>query len=141
MCYHIEPFFFGIRPFRIHIHQLSLPSTVTLNYIQEKNDMSTVELQDALNLYAMITFWDGRKEPGLLISRYNIPRSATEYYFVAHDNMHHYKNALERFDRETYLEVSEPVDPQDVIAIHPVSLSEYKSIMQQSARNQRQQVQ
>ncbi|MEY4595521.1 MAG: hypothetical protein RIQ47_1931 [Bacteroidota bacterium] len=98
--------------------------------------MSHVELQDALNVYSMITFWDGRKEPGILISRYNIPRASTEYYFVAHQNMQSYKNALERFDREACLDLTEAVDAEDVLSINSVSLSEYKTIMQQSFSNE-----
>ena len=101
--------------------------------------MSTAEIQDALNLYSMITFWDGRTEPGILISHYNIHRSGMEYYFVAHDNMQAYKNALDRFDRDTYRLLTETVDPRDVVSIHAVSLREFKSIMQQSAAKDRQQ--
>jgi hypothetical protein len=92
--------------------------------------MTNLDIQDSINVYSMITFWDGRKEPGILISRYNIQRSQVDYYFVPQENMQAYKNAFDRYDRDACMELIEQVQPDDLVAIRPVSLSDYKMIMQ-----------
>ena len=92
--------------------------------------MTSLEIQESINVYSMITFWDGRKEPGILISRYNIQQSRIEYYFVPQDNMQAYKNAFDRYDREACMELAEAVLPEVLVTIRPVSLSDYKMIMQ-----------
>jgi hypothetical protein len=92
--------------------------------------MTALEIQDALNVYSMITFWDGRKEPGILINRFNIQRSRVEYFFVPQEHMQAYKNAFDRFDRDACMELIEPVVPEDLVSIRPVSLSDYKMILQ-----------
>lgn len=92
--------------------------------------MTNLDIQDSINVYSMITFWDGRKEPGILISRYNIQRSQVDYYFVPQENMQAYKNAFDRYDRDACMELVEQVQPEDLVSIRPVSLSDYKMIMQ-----------
>ena len=92
--------------------------------------MTVLEIQDSINVYSMVTFWHGRKEPGILINRYNSQRSQVEYFFVPQENMQAYKNAFDRYDRESCLELIEPVLPEDLVAIRPVSLSDYKMILQ-----------
>lgn len=92
--------------------------------------MTSIEIQDHLNVYSIFSFRDGRKEPGLLINRYNLQLSQVEYYFIRQENMQAYKSAFERYDRDTCARLIEKLEPADVASIRPVSLSDYKIIMQ-----------
>lgn len=99
-------------------------------FLEKSTSMTALEIQDAINVYSMFTFWDGRKEPGILINRFNLQRSQVEYFFVPQENMQAYKNAFERYDREACIELVEPIAPEDLVSIRPVSLSDYKMILQ-----------
>ncbi len=92
--------------------------------------MSALEIQDFLHLYSMFSFNDGRKEPGILINKYNTTKGEIEYFFVPQLHMQAYKNAFEKYDRETCNTLTEPVNPEQVVSIRPVSLSDYKIIME-----------
>jgi hypothetical protein len=92
--------------------------------------MTTIELQENLHVYSMFSFRDGSKEAGICINRYNIHTACIEYFFVNHNNMQSYKTAFERHDKEACRSLSTLVNPDDVVSIKPVSLSEYKIIMQ-----------
>ncbi len=78
----------------------------------------------------MFSFRDGRKEAGICINKYNISTSCIEYYFVNHHNMQAYKTAFDRHDKETCNSLSSLINPEDIVSIKPVSLSDYKVIMQ-----------
>ncbi len=92
--------------------------------------MSHTDLLSAINIYSMFSFVDGRDEPGILINRYNIRLARVDYYFVHHANMQAYKKAFEAYDKETCLDLSKLVFPEDLQSIRPVSLSDFKSTMQ-----------
>ena len=93
--------------------------------------MTHYDLRDAINVYSLFTFSDGRKLPGMLISRYNIKQACVDYYFVPQENLQAYKTAFEQYDREKCMDLIDPVSPSDLMSISPVSLSDFKSIMQQ----------
>lgn len=92
--------------------------------------MSTLEIQDYLNIYSMFSFKNGRKEPGILINKYNIILGEIEYLFVPQMNMQAYKVAFEKYDRESCNKLIEKVDTTELVNIRPVSLSDYKLIME-----------
>jgi hypothetical protein len=92
--------------------------------------MTTIELQENLHVYSMFSFRDGKKEPGICINKYNINTACIEYYFVNHHNMQAYKTALDRHDKEACKLLCTPINPDDIVSIKAVSLSDYKIIMQ-----------
>ena len=92
--------------------------------------MTTQELQDSIHVYSMFSFRDGRKEPGICINKYNLTLGQVEYYFVPQDNMHAYKVAFEKYDKDTCTRLIYPLNPETVVSVRPVSLSDYKVIMQ-----------
>lgn len=92
--------------------------------------MSTLEIQDYLHIYSMFSFADGRKEPGLLINKYNIIKGEIEYLFIPQINMQAYKIAFEKYDRDKCSELVESVDVSQLLNIRAVSLSDYKIIME-----------
>jgi len=103
--------------------------TFRLVYIKKKI-MSTLEIQDHLHVYSMFSFKDGRKEPGILINKYNIIKGEVEYLFVHQLNMQAYKSAFEKYEREKCSQLVEEINTNDLISIHQVSLSDYKIIME-----------
>ena len=92
--------------------------------------MSALEIQEYLHLYSMFSFKDGRKEAGILINKYNIIKSEIEYLFVPQLNMQAYKSAFENYDRDTYSSLVEIIDADQLLSISPVTLSDYKIIME-----------
>ena len=92
--------------------------------------MTATEIQDYIHLYSMFSFRDGQREPGIIINKYNISTSEVEYYFIPQEQMQAYKNAFEKYDRDTCSILSRKINTQDVVSIRPVSLSDYKIILQ-----------
>jgi hypothetical protein len=92
--------------------------------------MTTQELQDYIHVYSMFSFRDGRKEPGICINKYNLALGQIEYYFIPQNNMQAYKNAFEKYDKETCKSLCFPLKTEDLLNVRPVSLSDYKVIMQ-----------
>jgi hypothetical protein len=92
--------------------------------------MTTHELQDYIHVYSMFSFRDGRKEAGICINKYNITLAQIEYYFISQIHMQAYKSAFDKYDKETCSRLSVLIKPEDLISIRPVSLSDYKVIMQ-----------
>ncbi len=92
--------------------------------------MTTRELQDYMHIYSMFSFQDGRKEPGICINKYNLTTALIEYFFIPQLNMQAYKTAFDRYDKETCRQLCELLNPQDLQSVRPVSLSDYKIIMQ-----------
>ena len=92
--------------------------------------MTILELQDYIHVYSMFTFRDGKKEPGICINKYNIAAGHIEYYFIPQINMQAYKTAFDRYDKETCRKLSVLLKPEDLVNIRPVSLDDYKIIMQ-----------
>jgi hypothetical protein len=92
--------------------------------------MTTQELQDYIHVYSMFSFRDGRKEPGICINKYNLTLGQIEYYFIPQIHMQAYKNAFDKYDKETCSRLSIPLKTEDLVNVRPVSLSDYKIIMQ-----------
>lgn len=92
--------------------------------------MTPAELQDYIHVYSMFSFRDGRKEPGICVNKYNLSTTTIEYYFIPQINMHSYKSAFEKYDKEKCKELCELINPEDLLNVRPVSLSDYKVIMQ-----------
>ncbi|MBL0105679.1 MAG: hypothetical protein IPP51_18985 [Bacteroidetes bacterium] len=100
--------------------------------------MTTIEIQDFIHVYSMFSFTDGRKEPGILINKYNLNKAEVEYFFIPQVHMQTYKNAFDRYDKETCNRLAQHVEVSSILNIRPVSLSDYKIIMELLAeRNQR----
>ena len=92
--------------------------------------MTIQEIQDYIHVYSMFSFRDGRKEPGICINKYNIAAGNIEYYFIHQNNMAAYKTAFDRYDKESCRNLCTLLQPSDLVSIRPVSLSDYKIIMQ-----------
>ena len=92
--------------------------------------MTTQELQDYIHVYSMFSFRDGRKLPGICINKYNLQLGIVEYYFVSQEDMHAYKVAFDKYDKDTCMRLCTKLNAHDLLNIRPVSLSDYKVIMQ-----------
>lgn len=92
--------------------------------------MTALEIQDYIHVYSVFSFRDGRKEPGICFNKYNISEARIDYYFIPQINMHAYKNAYDRFEKETCKSLCNCINPDELISIRPVSLSDYKIIME-----------
>jgi hypothetical protein len=92
--------------------------------------MTAIEIQDYIHVYSMFTFRDGSHVPGIVINKYNVSTMQVDYYFIEHADMQSYKTAFEKYDRETCMSLSRKLEINDVMRIRPVSLSDYKIIMQ-----------
>lgn len=92
--------------------------------------MSTIDIQENSNVYSMFSFRDGRREPGMMINKYNLESGQIEHYFIHQLHMQAYKSAFEKYDRETCSQLSEKINSEDIISIRPVSLHDYKLIME-----------
>jgi hypothetical protein len=92
--------------------------------------MTTQELQDYIHVYSMFSFRDGRKLPGICINKYNLKAGEVEYYFVPQEDMHAYKTAFDKYDKDTCMRLCSKINPNDLLNIRPVSLSDYRIIMQ-----------
>ncbi|MFM9026491.1 MAG: hypothetical protein ACKOQ6_00645 [Bacteroidota bacterium] len=83
-----------------------------------------------LNNYSMFDFYDGRKEPGMLVCRFDSSASREEYRFVPQMHMETYKDAFEKADRSTCDKVSERIDPEDVLEIRSVTFADFKRALE-----------
>ena len=92
--------------------------------------MTSIEIQDFLHIYSMFSFRDGSKIPGIVVNKYNVSTTQVEYFFIAHHDMHAYKSAFEKYDTETCGQLSKRINTDDLQNIRPVSLADYKIIMQ-----------
>ena len=92
--------------------------------------MTTMEIQDYIHVYSMFSFRNGDHVPGIVVNKYNVSTTQVEYYFISHADMQSYKTAFEKYDRETCARLSMRLNIEDVIHIRPVTLADYKIIMQ-----------
>lgn len=92
--------------------------------------MTSIELQDHLHVYSMFSFTNGKKEPGILINKYDLESSSVMHYFIPQVNMQAYKNAFEKYDKEACKRLSIAVKPEEILNIRSVSLEDYRIIMQ-----------
>jgi len=92
--------------------------------------MTSIEIQDYIHVYSMFSFRDGRKMAGIVVNKYNVATTQVDYYFISQENMHGYKSAFEKYDPETCGRLSTKISVEDIQNIRPVSLADYKIIMQ-----------
>ena len=97
------------------------------------------EIQDFIHLYSMVAFADGRKESGILVNKYNAVTGQVDFFFITHSNMQGYKAAFENYDREACSRLSEAINVDDICSIRPVTLSDYKIILQLLAEQRQKQ--
>lgn len=99
--------------------------------------MTILEIQDYIHVYSMFTFRDGRKEAGICMNKYNLATAEIEYFFIPQFHMQAYKNAFDRYDKETCTRLSILLKPEELMSVRAVSLRDYKIIMQlMDERNQ-----
>jgi hypothetical protein len=92
--------------------------------------MTSMEIQDYVHVYSMFCFRNGNNIPGIVVNKYNLVNSRVEYYFIAHEDMQAYKTAFEKYDRKTCSHLCKRLNIEDIQSIRPVSLADYKMIMQ-----------
>ena len=92
--------------------------------------MNITEIQDYINVYSMIRFTDGHREPGIIMNKYNISESCIEFFFIQHNFMNDYKKAHDRSDYITCERLSSPIDLDEIINIAPINLTDYKAILE-----------
>ena len=92
--------------------------------------MSTIEVQDFIHVYSMFSFRDGRKQPGIIVNKYNVSAACVEYFFINQSDMGAYRQAFEGYDREACARLSHRISVDDILNIRPVSLADYKMTMQ-----------
>ena len=110
----------------------------TLVKLKKNFFMTTLEIQDYIHVYSMFSFKDGRKESGIAINKYNLEKAEVEYFFISQLDMNSYKNAFDRYDKETCKKLAQLIKLDELTSIRPVSLADYKIIMQLlNERNQR----
>lgn len=95
-----------------------------------KDTMTASEIQDFIHVYSMVAFKDGSRESGILVNKYNSDSCNVDFYFIEHDNMQTYKMAFENYDRQACQRLSRLVEVDDITSIRPVTLSDYKVILQ-----------
>jgi hypothetical protein len=121
-----------VHPIFTVVRQISLtsPGTGYTLLLSIKESMTAQEIQDFIHLYSIVSFRGGRKESGILVNKYNASDACVEYYFIEHSDMPAYKVAFENYDRETCRRLSEKVNLDEIVNIRPVSLADYRIIMQ-----------
>src|ERR1039457_4250305 len=99
------------------------------DFIIKTSAMDAAEIQDFINVYSMIRFADGHREPGIIMSKYN-KESGMDYFFVQHNFMNDYKKASDHADYRTCEHLSVPIDLDEIINISPINLTDYKLILE-----------
>src|SRR5690348_15374271 len=79
--------------------------------------MTATEIQDFIHVYSMFSFKDGRKEPGIVINKYNLEKAEVEYFFIPQDNMNAYKNAFDRYDKESCRRLSQHIEVANILNV------------------------
>ena len=92
--------------------------------------MKAIQIQESINVYSMIRFTDGHREPGLIINKYNIEEGRIDYFFIQHNFMNEYKKASEKRDIVTCEHLAIPIDVDEIVHITPINLNDYKEILQ-----------
>jgi hypothetical protein len=93
--------------------------------------MSPTELLEHTHVYSMFSFRNGTKEPGIIVNKYNLTENTVEYFFINHTDMNSYKKAFEKYDTTTCNTLLHKVNPDDILRIDAVSLSDYISLITQ----------
>src|SRR4051794_35628688 len=92
--------------------------------------MQETEIQDYINVYSMVRFADGHREPGIVMNRFSLDEAAIEYFFVQHNAMNEFKKAQAKSDHESCNRLSYPIDMNEIVSISPINLSDYKLILE-----------
>jgi len=92
--------------------------------------MQATEIHDYINVYSMVRFADGHREPGIIMNKYNIGLGSMDYFFVEHNNMNDFKKAYDVADYTACDRLILPVDLEEIISISPINLSDYKAILE-----------
>jgi hypothetical protein len=92
--------------------------------------MTSMEIQDYVHVYSMFCFRNGNQMAGIIVNKYNVSTTQVEHYFIAHHDMQAYKTAFEKYDRKTCSQLSKRINIDEVQSIRPVSLADYKIILQ-----------
>jgi hypothetical protein len=92
--------------------------------------MTSQEIQDYIHVYSIFSFKNGRREPGICVNKFNITDAKLEYFFIHQDNMSAYKIAFDSYEKDTCRNLSIQISPDELNSIRPVSLSDYKMIME-----------
>jgi hypothetical protein len=98
--------------------------------INGNNFMSPTDLIEHTHVYSMFSFRNGKKEPGLIVNKYNLAESRVEYYFIHHKDMNEYKHAFEKYDTATCNRLATKISSDDVVRIEAVSLADYMKLME-----------
>lgn len=77
--------------------------------------MSILELQNLIYQHGTFTFSDGRKEEGMVISRYNIKEARVEFYFIPSKNLLAFDSARSHHDLEAHKKMGQLVDLQSIV--------------------------
>ena len=92
--------------------------------------MTSADIQDFINVYSMVRFSDGHREPGILMNKYNIHDACINYFFVQHNAMNDFKKAQDQSDHFICDRLSSPIDLEEIVSISPINLSDYKAILE-----------
>ena len=72
--------------------------------------MSTHEIQHLICHNGLFTFSDGKKDEGMIVSRYNIKEAQIEYYFIPSANLLAYKAARSHAENNAYKSLGWMID-------------------------------
>jgi hypothetical protein len=72
--------------------------------------MSTHEIQHLICHKGQFTFLDGKKDEGMIVSRYNIPEARLEYYFIQAENLLAYQAAKSHTRSDAYKQLGLMID-------------------------------
>jgi hypothetical protein len=77
--------------------------------------MSIREIQNLIYQHGLFTFSDGRKDEGMVISRYNIKDARVEFYFIPSGNLLAFESARSHHDLEAHKKMGQLVDVQSIV--------------------------
>src|SRR5438270_12604955 len=92
--------------------------------------MQTNEIENYINVYSMIRFSDGHREPGIVMNKYNVEEACIEYFFIQHNFMNDYKKSHDKSNHAECDRLSSPIDLGEILSISPINLSDYKTILE-----------
>lgn len=85
------------------------------NQLKTPVDMSIREMQNLIYQQGNFTFSDGRKDEGMVISRYNIKEARVEFYFIPAKNLLAFESARSHHDLEAHKKMGQLVDVQSIV--------------------------
>ena len=76
--------------------------------------MSTHEIQHLICHAGLFTFIDGKKDEGMVVSRYNIKEAQIEYYFIPSKNLLAYQAARSHAEYSAYKSLGTMIDISNI---------------------------